>query len=189
MGQVSRLATRSGPQQNVRFLLVIVPLPELRPFKVIAVEFRSLQVRFEFGGSSGVPVHCDACIPVASTILVLGVGNLFSVLLVLFAPGYALVATLFPSDRKLDWIDRLVLSFGLSIAVVPLLGLTLNFTSFGLRPPAVVTTLTLFTVLVSAAAWWRRMQLPTTDRLSATLDIVVPPWKEYSPRDRILAVV
>jgi len=128
-------------------------------------------------------------VSVASIILVLGVGNLFSVLLVLFAPGYALVATLFPSDRKLDWIDRLVLSFGLSIAVVPLLGLTLNFTSFGLRPPAVVTTLTLFTVLVSAAAWWRRMQLPTTDRLSATLDIVVPPWKEYSPRERILAVM
>ena len=128
-------------------------------------------------------------VSVAASILALGIGNLLAIILVLFAPGYALVAALFPNERQLDWINRLVLSFGLSIAVVPLLGLTLNFTSFGLRAPAVVTTIALFTVLVSAGAWWRRMRLPAKDRLSATISLALPAWKEYSPRDRILAMV
>jgi len=43
--------------------------------------------------------------------------------LVLFLPGYSLIATLFPRKDDLDGIERVALSFGLSIAIVPLLGL------------------------------------------------------------------
>ena len=43
-------------------------------------------------------------------------------LMVLFVPGYALIAALFPRKDDLDGIERLALSFGLSIAVVPLIG-------------------------------------------------------------------
>ena len=42
--------------------------------------------------------------------------------LVLFLPGYALIATLFPRKDDLDAIERIALSFGLSIAITPLLG-------------------------------------------------------------------
>ena len=49
-------------------------------------------------------------------------------LLVLFLPGYSLIAALFPRKNDLDGIERIALSFGLSIAVVPLLGLALNYT-------------------------------------------------------------
>src|SRR5207245_4585088 len=65
---------------------------------------------------------------VSTILLLLGVGNLLAIVLVLFAPGYVLVAALFPRDVEIDWIERIALSFGLSIAVVPLLGLFLNFT-------------------------------------------------------------
>ncbi|MBN1814156.1 MAG: DUF1616 domain-containing protein [Anaerolineae bacterium] len=41
-------------------------------------------------------------------------------LFVLFVPGYALQAVLFPRAADLDGPERLALSFGLSIAVVPL---------------------------------------------------------------------
>lgn len=47
--------------------------------------------------------------------------------LVLFIPGYSLIAALFPTDEDLDLIERIALSFGLSIAVVPLIGLGLNY--------------------------------------------------------------
>jgi uncharacterized membrane protein len=53
--------------------------------------------------------------------------------LMLFLPGYALIATLFPRKGDLDGIERIALSFGLSIAITPLLGLGLNYTPFGIR--------------------------------------------------------
>ena len=48
---------------------------------------------------------------------------------ILFIPGYILVFTLFPAkktDRGIDIIERVALSLGLSIAIVPLIGLGLN---------------------------------------------------------------
>ena len=55
------------------------------------------------------------------------------VLFVLFFPGYTLVAALFPARNSIGRIERLALSFGLSIAVVPLIGLGLNYTPWGIR--------------------------------------------------------
>ncbi|MCD6456429.1 MAG: DUF1616 domain-containing protein [Methanophagales archaeon] len=53
--------------------------------------------------------------------------------LVLFLPGYSLIAALFPRKDDLDAIEQIALSFGLSIAITPLLGLALNYTPFGIR--------------------------------------------------------
>jgi uncharacterized membrane protein len=41
--------------------------------------------------------------------------------LVLFLPGYSLIAVLFPRKDDLDAIERIALSFGLSSAITPLL--------------------------------------------------------------------
>jgi len=54
-------------------------------------------------------------------------------LLVLFLPGYSLIAALFPRRDDLDGIEQIALSFGLSIAIVPLIGLALNYTPYGSR--------------------------------------------------------
>jgi len=129
----------------------------------------------------------------AAVLLVLNVGNLLAILLVLFVPGYVLVAALFPGDilpekPEIDWIERVALSFGLSIAVVPLLGLLLNFTPFGIRFGPIVGTITIFTVGVGYAAYWRRMRLPTERRLSLTADLSLPDWKEYSALDTSLTI-
>ena len=45
----------------------------------------------------------------------------------LFFPGYVLVAALFPRG-EIDGIERVALSFGMSIAVTALIGLGLNYT-------------------------------------------------------------
>src|SRR5438445_9531565 len=124
----------------------------------------------------------------ASVLLVSDVGNLLAILLVLFAPGYVLVAALFPSNRELDWIERIALSFGLSIAVVPLLGLLLNFTPWGIRFAPVVVTITLFSIGVGYAAYWRRMRLPPDQRLSLSVDLAIPDWKEYNSIDKCVSV-
>jgi uncharacterized membrane protein len=54
--------------------------------------------------------------------------NILGLPLVLFLPGYALIAALFPAKSDLDVLKEQPLSFGLSIAVVPLIGLGLNYT-------------------------------------------------------------
>jgi uncharacterized membrane protein len=47
---------------------------------------------------------------------------------VLFIPGYVTAELLFPKGRELDTIEGFGLSVGWSLALVPLVGLLLNFT-------------------------------------------------------------
>ncbi len=129
----------------------------------------------------------------ATVLLALNIGNIVAVLLVLFVPGYVLLAALFPGSLiaetpDVDWIERIALSFGLSIAVVPLLGLLLNFTPWGIRFVPIVVTITTFTVGVGVAAYWLRMRLPPEQRLSATLDLALPAWNDYSLLDKALTI-
>ncbi|WP_348608948.1 DUF1616 domain-containing protein [Halobaculum rarum] len=121
---------------------------------------------------------------------------------VLFVPGYALIAALFPEagsgpatddgttgdertgdgppgdasgeregattepdgESGIDGIERVALSFGTSIAVVPLLGLVLNFTPFGIRLVPIVASVSGVTLLLTAVAARRRLALPEDER-------------------------
>ena len=80
--------------------------------------------------------------------------------MVLFFPGYALIAALFPKKDDLDGIERIALSFGLSIAVVPLLGLGLNYTPWGIRWIPILVTLVIFTLTMCVITIYRRSELP-----------------------------
>jgi uncharacterized membrane protein len=84
--------------------------------------------------------------------------------MVLFFPGYALIAALFPRINDLDGIERLALSFGLSIAVVPLIGLGLNFTPFGIRLVPILVSLFIFTLAMLMIAYLRRSKLSEGER-------------------------
>jgi uncharacterized membrane protein len=75
---------------------------------------------------------------------------------ILFFPGYALIATLFPEKKSLDLIERIALSFGLSIAIVPLIGFGLNYTPFGIRLDPILWSLIAFNTALSVAGMWRR---------------------------------
>jgi hypothetical protein len=75
---------------------------------------------------------------------------------VLFIPGYVTVQTLFPKGRELDGIERFALSVGLSVALVPLVGLLLNYTPWGIRLTPIVISLTILTVGLAFVALERR---------------------------------
>ena len=64
--------------------------------------------------------------------------------LVLFFPGYTLLSALFPRRKSLNDIERFALSFGISIAVVPLIGLALNYTPWGIRLYPILISLFVF---------------------------------------------
>ena len=87
------------------------------------------------------------------------VGIILGLPLVLFLPGYALIAALFPRKDNLDGIERIALRFGLSIAVVPLLGLALNYTPFGIRLSPILIVLSVFTISLALGAYVRRNRI------------------------------
>jgi len=79
---------------------------------------------------------------------------------VLVLPGYVLVAAIFPGRDDMDFLERIALGTGLSAAIVPLLGLALNYSPWGIRPHPIVVSVMLFTVTVAAVAAVRRRLLP-----------------------------
>ena len=76
---------------------------------------------------------------------------LFGSVFVLFLPGYSLIRALFGS-RELDSIERFALSVGLSLALVPLAGLLLNYTPWGIRTAPVTLSLLGLTLVFASAA-------------------------------------
>ena len=70
---------------------------------------------------------------------------------VLFLPGYSLIRALFGS-KELDNIERLALSIGLSLALVPLAGLLLNYSPWGIRTTPVTLSLLALTLAFASAA-------------------------------------
>ena len=89
--------------------------------------------------------------------------TILGILLVLFIPGYSLIAALFPRWGDLDGIERAALSFGLSIAVTPLIGLALNYTPWGIRE-SILIGLTIFTIAMCLIACVRRRMLPDAEK-------------------------
>lgn len=75
---------------------------------------------------------------------------------ILLFPGYSLIAALSPEENSMDVIGRIALSFGLSIAIVSLIGFGLNYTSYGIRLEPLLLTLVSFEVLACCTGIWRR---------------------------------
>lgn len=69
---------------------------------------------------------------------------------VLFLPGFTLIKTLFPT-REIDNIERTALSIGMSLALVPLVGLLLNYTPWGIRLTPIMLSLLALTIILSVA--------------------------------------
>lgn len=91
----------------------------------------------------------------------------------LFVPGYVLTAVLFPGHgrrevagraRGLDWPERLGLSVGASVVLLPLLGIGLAVAGLGFGAPAVLAGVDAVVVAGVLAGAARRWQLPERDR-------------------------
>ena len=95
---------------------------------------------------------------------------------VLWLPGYAFIKALFPqnlplahalarsldtSEKSLDTIERIALSLGMSLALVPMVGLLLNYTPWGIRLEPIVLSLLAMTTIFATAAVIREHQTRT----------------------------
>jgi hypothetical protein len=93
---------------------------------------------------------------------------------ILWLPGYAFIRALFPqtlpfarelarslgtTEKNLDIIERVALSLGMSIALVPIVGLLLNYTPWGIRLTPIVLSLTALTIIFATAAVAKEHQI------------------------------
>lgn len=112
----------------------------------------------------------------------------FGLCLVLFFPGYTLLSVLFPKKGDLGGIERVALSFGLSIAVVPLIGLILNYTPWGIRLYPILITITIFVLTCSAVAWQRQRSLPIEERFGIAPRFKLLHWGNMTNLDKALSI-
>jgi uncharacterized membrane protein len=80
---------------------------------------------------------------------------IFGLPFVFFAPGYILLIALFPekkSETGINNIERFIFSIGISIAIVSLIGLLLNYTPWGIRLEPVILILSIFIFSVGPIA-------------------------------------
>lgn len=89
----------------------------------------------------------------------------------LFTPGYALTAALYPRRSDLRPLERLALSFGLSLAVVPLIALALNYSPWGVHWQPLLAFVGLLTVLACAAGLLHRRLTPASERFTLSLSV------------------
>jgi uncharacterized membrane protein len=115
----------------------------------------------------------------------IGLGLVF----VLFLPGYVLVAALYPRKDDLDLVERLALSLGLSIAIVPLIGLGLNYSPWGIRLNPILAFVTLFIVLAAGVATYRRLILPSDEAMRIPVNLALPKWPRVRLADRLLGLL
>jgi uncharacterized membrane protein len=93
----------------------------------------------------------------------------------LFFPGYTLICALYPEKTGLGIVERLALSLGLSLAVVPLTGLALNYTPWGIRIIPIIASLFVFTLMMSIVSFYRRAKLPIEQKYSP-ISIKILSW-------------
>lgn len=113
---------------------------------------------------------------------------IFGLCLVLFFPGYTLLSALFPRKGSLGGVERIALSFGLSIAVVPLIGLILNYTPWGIRLYPILIAVTIFIFAAAAIAWQRQRRLPSQERFHVVFNLKLPQWAGMSNLDKGLSI-
>src|SRR5712692_9394248 len=113
---------------------------------------------------------------------------------VLFFPGYVLIAALYPRSNDLDGIERVALSLGLSLAVVPLIGLVLNYTPWGIRLTPILVSLALFVAMCSFAAARQRLRHSAAERFPADVRPVLQvarnlPWATLAVAGAVIGIL
>lgn len=129
---------------------------------------RTTTLPLDILGALGTVLAADLAMALSIPGVRVGLGIPF----VLWAPGFALTSALFPRveppsrglapspRRLLSPLERFALSIGLSLTLVPLAGLILRLTPWGLEVGPAMVTLNALTLGLIVVAWWRRSRLP-----------------------------
>jgi hypothetical protein len=129
-----------------------------------------------WGTISLVLVTCLAVFFIPDSSQFLFVRFIFAVVFLLFLPGYTLIKLLYPEElpmkaasEDIDKIERVALSFGLSLVLTPLIGLAINYTPYGVTLAPITLSLLALTLIFATAALLRELLVNERLQLSKSL--------------------
>jgi uncharacterized membrane protein len=102
---------------------------------------------------------CLISVYLSEFIIVSALRIVFGSIFVLFIPGYSLVEALYPREEDISPLERLALSIGLSLALVPLIGLILNYTPWGIRLNPILISLSLTSLTLLIISSYRKFNI------------------------------
>ena len=111
-----------------------------------------------------------------------------SFLCLLFFPGYALLSALFPKQGDIGMAERIALSFGVSMAALPIIGLFLNFTPWGIKLMPVLVSVAAFTLMAAAIGFIRELALPVEMRLQVSMAPHREGWQRMTRAKKVVWV-
>ena len=106
----------------------------------------------------------------------------------LYFPGYTLISALFPKTSDLDDFQRAALPFGLSVAVVPLIGLILNF-AWEIDLLSVIVSVAIYSGAMSVIGYYRRLSTPFEERFLLQVNLALPIHKYSSRLDKTITML
>jgi uncharacterized membrane protein len=108
-------------------------------------------------------------------------------------PGYAIIAAMFPRKSDLEPIERVALGLAVSVATVPLIGLALNYSPWGITTGPVLASVTTLIIAGAATASHRRRRVPAEEafcpRVRMGLPAIVKPREISVPLVAVWAVL
>jgi uncharacterized membrane protein len=114
---------------------------------------------------------------------------ILSIIFLLFSPGYTFLAAVFPSNSSMGPVERIALSFGVSLAMIPVIGLLLHFSWLHLELNPVLITTAVLIFIMSAIAWYRDIRLAPENRLSIRFPKFIPIYLKLKKLDKALTII
>ena len=130
----------------------------------------------------------------------LDIGGILRIVLglpfILFIPGYLLIFVLFPArktDEGINVIERIALSFGISMAVVALIIFALNYTSWRIQSESGPISIFVFVIGIGAISLYRWFKTAPDERFTVSIDLSllksIGKLKSKSKLDKTLIII
>jgi len=137
---------------------------------------------------------CIICSLLLLPLVFLNIEGVYRIVLglpfIFFIPGYVTLCCLFPAKKiagGLDNVERIAFSFGLSMAIIPIIGIFLYYSPFGLRIEPILLSLFFIIITIAILALIRWYQTPLKEGF--TLSLTISLQKSNTKLDRILNMI